>query len=129
MPASADQQEKIRAILERLSAEFRDDCQEKIDHCGDIVRRLSKQRDNWRVDMVELQRRIHSIKGTAGTFGFPAITLIAHKLEDYLKSLKSPAGHARDIQIFLDVIRDIAECGINPPKEEYPALLRTLPRL
>ena len=128
MSAPADQQEKIRAILARLSAEFRDDCREKIDECGDILQRLSEQHDNWREDMIELQRRIHNIKGSAGSFGFPAITLIAHKLEDDLEAAESPAGHTHDIQVFLDVIRDIADRGINPPEEEYPALLRTLPR-
>ena len=129
MSTPANQQDKIQAILARLSAEFRDDCQEKIDQCSDIVRRLSKQRDDWREDMIELQRRVHNIKGTAGTFGFPSITLIAHKLEDYLESLKSPAEHTRDIQVFLDIIRDIVERGTDTPEEEYPALLRNLPRL
>lgn len=124
-----DQQERIRALLARMSVEFRDDCREKMDECGDILRRLSKQRDNWREDMTELQRRIHNVKGSAGTFGFPAITLIAHKLEDYLDAIESPAGHAPVIQAFLDAMRDIAERGINPPEEEYPALLRALPRL
>ena len=111
-----------------MSAEFRDDCREKIDECGDILQRLSEARDNWREDMIELQRRIHNVKGSGGTFGFPAITLIAHKLEDYLEALESPAGHARNIQVFLDIIHDIAERGINPPEAEYPTLLQSLPR-
>ena len=129
MSAPTDPQEKIRVILARLSAEFRADCPEQMDECDSIVLRLSEQRDNWREDLAELQRRVHSIKGNAGTFGFPAITLIAHKLEDYLEAVESPAKHARDIRVFLDTIRDIAANGRNPPEEEYPALLRTLPRL
>jgi CheY-like chemotaxis protein/HPt (histidine-containing phosphotransfer) domain-containing protein len=128
MSIPSDQQERIRLLLARMSVEFRDDCREKMDECGDILRRLSERRDNWREEMTELQRRIHNVKGSAGTFGFPAITLIAHKLEDYLEAVESPVEHVRDIQVFLDAMRDIAERGVNPPEGEYPALLRTLPR-
>lgn len=129
MPAPLDQQEKIRSILARLSAEFREDCREKMDECDTVLLRLANRTDNWREDMIPLQRLVHSIKGSAGTFGFPAVTLIAHKLEDYLEALDSPAGHTRDIQVFLDIIRDIVAKGTNPPEEEYPALLRSLPRV
>ena len=59
MSISPDQQEKIRVMLARLSAEFRDVCREKIDQCDAIVQRLSEQRDTWREDMIELQRRVH----------------------------------------------------------------------
>lgn len=128
MSAYADPQERLRVMLAHMSAEFRDDCREKIDECDDILRRLSEQRDNWREDMTEMQRRSHSVKGSAGSFGFPAITLIAHKLEDYLEALDSLAGHGRDIRAFLDAIRDIAERGTNPPEEKYPAQLQSLPR-
>ncbi len=129
MSAPVDPQERIRNALARLSAEFRDDCQEKMDECDAILPRLSNRRGNWREDMIELQRRVHSVKGSAGTFGFPAITLIAHKLEDYLEALESPTVHTRDIQVFLDAIRDIVASGTNPPEEDYPALFRTLPRV
>jgi CheY-like chemotaxis protein/HPt (histidine-containing phosphotransfer) domain-containing protein len=128
MPATADQ-DKIRAMLARLSAEFRDDCRDKMDECDAILHRLAEGPDTWREEMLRLQRIVHNVKGSAGTFGFPAVTLIAHKLEDYLEALDSPAGHARDIQVFLDTIRDIVARGANPPEDEYPALLRTLPRV
>ncbi|MBM3951552.1 MAG: response regulator [Rhodospirillales bacterium] len=129
MPAPAAPQDKVRAILERLSAEFRDSCRDAMDECDAIVGRLSKPDDDWHQDMVELQRRVHNVKGSGATFGFPAISLIAHKFEDYLEGLETPAKHVRDLQVFLDAIRSIAERGTNPPEEEYPALLRSLPRL
>ena len=129
MPTPADLQDKIRSILARLRAEFREDCREKMDECDTALLRLADRPDNWREDMIPLQRLVHNIKGSTGAFGFPAITLIAHKLEDYLEALDSPAGHIRDIPVFLDIIRDIVAKGTNPPEEEYPALLRSLPRV
>jgi CheY-like chemotaxis protein/HPt (histidine-containing phosphotransfer) domain-containing protein len=128
MSGPGDPQERIRLMLARMSAEFRDNCRETMDECGDILGRLAERRDNWREDLTELQRRVHNVKGSAGTFGFPAITLIAHKLEDYLDAIESPWDHVRAIQVFLDTMRDIAERGIDPPEEDYPALLRALPR-
>lgn len=128
MSASADSQEKFRAMLERLSAEFRDSCRESMDECDLILERLSKSGPTDTATLIELQRRIHNVKGQGGSFGFPAITLIVHKLEDYLEAADKPAGHVRDIQVFLDAIRAIVESGANPPEGDYPALLRTLPR-
>jgi CheY-like chemotaxis protein/HPt (histidine-containing phosphotransfer) domain-containing protein len=128
MPASADPQEKFRVMLERLTAEFRDSCREAMDECEGILNRLSNRTGDAGTDMIELQRRVHNVKGSGATFGFPAVSLIAHKLEDFLEATDKPADHVRDIQVFLDAMRAIAESGVNPPEGDYPALLRTLPR-
>jgi CheY-like chemotaxis protein/HPt (histidine-containing phosphotransfer) domain-containing protein len=127
MSAPANLDDKARAILARLSTEFRDGCRDTMDECEEILGRLSNPSGDWRPDMIELQRRIHNIKGRGGSFGFPAISLIVHKLEDYLEVIDAPADHVRDIQAFLDIIRGIAETGIYPPENEYPVLLRSLP--
>lgn len=75
-----------------------------------------------------LQRHVHSIKGTAGTFGFPSISDFAHRLEDFIEALKDVSPHLDEIQLFLDRITEVAESGHNPDEEEYSRLLRSLPR-
>jgi len=39
-------------------------------------------------DFVDLQRDIHSLKGSAGTFGFSSVTIVAHRLKDYIEATR-----------------------------------------
>ena len=59
---------------------------------------------------------------------FPAITMIAHALEDYIETAgKVGPDHLPAIQAYTDAIRVIADHGENPGDSETTEILRALP--
>lgn len=116
-------------LIAGLALEFIENSSDSIDIIDTILTDLMKGKDG---DFLELQRRVHSIKGGGGTFGFPAITLIAHALEDYIEtsrieSVRIDNNHLQAIQIYADAIHDILDKGINPDDAETTEILRRLP--
>ncbi len=76
--------------------------------------------------MEEIARQVHSLKGLAATFGFPLISVIAHRLEDYLSGLSHPnASEARDILVFVDRVQDVLD--ESPVDDDASKLARGLP--
>lgn len=60
----------------------------------------------------DLYRHVHSLKGSAGTFGFSVISDICHRLEDHLITIKSDYRKADkkfvdDALMFVDLIREV----------------------
>jgi len=104
----------VDEILARLSAEF-------IDDTADRLNELESQLDSWSSgqggdhDLLALIRReAHSIKGMGGSFGYPSISVIGHRLEDYLTGLDAfTEDHVRNVLRYLDGVRRIAEEGDN----------------
>ncbi len=119
-------------LLRQLGLEFLESCEDSLDVVDTNLTHLI-QGDNddgggWDDGFNEILRRIHSIKGSGGTFGFPAVTLIAHGLEDYIET--SPTigtGQLNAIQAYADAIRDIVNRGENPGDGETTKILRALP--
>ncbi|MBL6933214.1 MAG: Hpt domain-containing protein [Rhodospirillales bacterium] len=118
----------VDSILAKLSAEFIDDCLDNLDEADKALVSMRANPDDLQSHYDNLHRLVHSIKGTAGTFGFPAVGAIAHRLEDFMEALDGVYSHLDDIQQFLVKMREIAESGINPEGDEYIDLLRRLPR-
>lgn len=77
---------------------------------------------------LEIRREVHNLNGMGATFGFPAISLIAHRLEDFLASIETP-DHRQiaDIQVFQDHLLDIVSLGEDPGDEASGDIIRRLP--
>ncbi len=118
----------VDAIIANLSGEFIDDCLDNVEEAEKALANIKDGRGDFKKQYANLQRHVHSIKGTAGTFGFPAIGVFAHRLEDFIEALKDVNPYLDEIQTFLDRIREVAESGHNPQEEEYIRLVRSLPR-
>ncbi|NQU55868.1 MAG: Hpt domain-containing protein [Rhodospirillales bacterium] len=118
----------VDAIIANLSGEFVEDCLDNVEEAEKALANMQNGQGDFKNQYDNLQRHVHSIKGTAGTFGFPAIGVFAHRLEDFIEALKDVSPHLDKIQIFLDKIREIAESGHNPEGEDYIRLVRSLPR-
>jgi CheY-like chemotaxis protein len=84
--------------------------------------------DEASVGIAELRREAHTVKGLAGSFGFPLVGAIAHRFEDYLADLeKIDDLEAASLVDFTSWIREIIESGTNPPAEEETRIIRSLP--
>lgn len=81
------------------------------------------------VDFDALFRAVHSLKGTAGTFGLAIISAVCHAYEDYLNS-EHPhnAKFLSSCLDYVDLLRSTAE-GIHQGRNEFShveAIIRTL---
>lgn len=78
--------------------------------------------------MGQIFRLVHNMKGSAGTFGYPLISLIAHRLEDYIRGIEEPtAREPADILIFVDRMRDILDGKLEPDDVAADKIVRGLP--
>jgi chemotaxis protein histidine kinase CheA len=114
--------------LARLKTDYIEGSGDKLDVIDAIIDRMYRGDGDRGADFVDMQREIHSLKGSAGTYGFASISLITHRLEDYIEATRRlDHDQLRDVQTYIDRIRDIFQAGVNPTEAEMDTLLRALP--
>jgi CheY-like chemotaxis protein len=73
-------------------------------------------------------RDTHTLKGQGGSFDFPSITMIAHRLEDYLAGIGALESHyIIDAQHFMSAMMRILESGTQPGDGTCSQIPRGLP--
>ncbi|MBT4587728.1 MAG: hypothetical protein HN884_09295 [Rhodospirillaceae bacterium] len=124
-----NQETNLEDVLEQLRLEYIENSQDKLDMVDGLIEKLLElDGEEWREIYVEFQRQIHSIKGTAGSYGFQVVTEISHSLEDYLETSNNLAAEQlSDIQLYVDQMRWIFKAGKNPGHEATAEILRKLP--
>lgn len=112
-------------IVAQLREEFLADARERIDLLQESLWDAAAPGEKV---LLTIRREVHSLKGMGASLGFPAVTLIAHRLEGYIAGLPVlTPRHRRDVEMFVDRLRDIVALGKNPLGAETAALLRGLP--
>jgi len=118
----------IENILHEIRLEFIVTTSERLTVVDDLISTMIDDGSEIDDSLIEFQRHIHSIKGQGATFDFPTVSTIAHRLEDYIET--APALRNKqllDMQIFVDVIRQIIESGDDPSESEAKKILTDLP--
>ncbi len=107
---------------------FIEDCDDKLENLDTYLENMANQIGTPADNLLSIMRIIHSIKGLGGTFGFPAISIIAHRLEDFLKN-QTDLNHKdiKNIYLFLDQIRALMERKEQPGSDEIAKITRALP--
>lgn len=115
-------------IVRHLRQEFLDDSRDRAEI---LDRTLADLRAGTAPDgdaVTCLRREAHNLKGTGAAFGFPVVSLIAHRLEDYLaEATRLEPRHVADAQKFVDALSAVLEGGVNPDRPAREWLLRSLP--
>lgn len=76
------------------------------------------------------RRHGHELKGAGRSFGYPVLTLIAHRLESYLDDMTDwQARSQADLQAFVDKLGEMLERKTQPTDEEIAAIVRALPSI
>lgn len=115
-------------IMAQLREEFLAHSQSRLEILDACIASLLATEDGGADQLIEFQREVHNLKGTGASFGFPSISLIAHRLEDYLLLAGNPATkQLGDIQIFVDRLSDIIDQAVEPDDDAINKILRTLP--
>jgi len=115
-------------LEDRLRVEFMDDARDRLEVMNDALDGAAKgSRDDASVIGV-LRLEAHNFKGMGTSFGYPTVSLVAHRLEDYLAGLKELTAKQRnDAQIFVDRIAELVERSNQPQLAETNQIIRALP--
>ena len=115
-------------LIEKLRTEFLEATEDNLDFIEDISNQSLEGAVEPGQAFEEIRRRIHSIKGTAASVGYPITSTIAHRLEDYLEGAKDlNETLIGGIGKYADKIREIISSGKEPSPQETSAMLRALP--
>ncbi|MCW9034140.1 MAG: response regulator [Alphaproteobacteria bacterium] len=118
----------LEKALAKLKQEFIESSGDRLDEIDAAIDRIFKETGDREADYFQMQRDIHSIKGSAGTHGFNAVTVIAHRVEDYIESTRRlTKTQLQDVQVYVDRIREIMEAGKDPSESELNKILHGLP--
>ncbi|MBV17923.1 MULTISPECIES: Hpt domain-containing protein [Thalassospira] len=115
-------------IVASLKQDFIEDTVDRVDRIETTIDRIAGGMDEAGPGIAELRREAHTVKGLAGSFGFPLVGAIAHRLEDYIAELTEINDlEAASLVDFTSWIREIIESGTNPAADEETRILRSLP--
>ena len=115
----------IEKYMLEMQETFVESCIDQIEEIESLLEKTYKalqqsiQAHDFSDQIKSIRRAAHSIKGKGRSFGFPAVSVISHRLEDYLSNTQNnlSVSNVRDVQIFLDRIRDALlknSCSLTP---------------
>lgn len=115
-------------LEDRLRLEFIDDARDRLEVMNAAIGGAEKgTRDHGEVVGL-LRLEAHNFKGMGTTFGYPTVSLVAHRLEDYLSGLKKlDPKQLGDSQIFVDRIAELVDRAEQPQLAETNRIIRALP--
>lgn len=122
-------QESLRERLEeQLRQDFLDDCGDKLDGIGQGLEELAHSAANPENLILRIRRDAHSLKGMGSSFGYPAITVVAHRMEDFMTGRTNMSDvDIKSAYVFLDKIRDLMNRTEQPGSQEIADIARRLP--
>ena len=97
--ASAD------GLVGSLHDEFEAGCEVKIKQLVEIFSKRWQSAATRAQAVLEMRSLSHSLKGEAGTFGYPLITEIGDHFSDYLRETKTEAQKPEAIKSYIDAFQ------------------------
>lgn len=118
----------IDDLVANLAGEFLVDTVDTLGTLDQLVSETHAGKVDAGYTLRAIRREIHTLKGQGGSFGFPSLTVISYRLENYLADLTAlTERQLNDIHKFLDRLHEIVDSGVNPEDEEVSKIVRTLP--
>ncbi len=119
---------EFEEALARLKAEFLDSTRDRLDEVELTIDKIVREDGNVGDLLHDVRLYVHSLKGSAGSYGLNLVSVIAHRLEDYLET--SPLrehSHWQDVIAFIDAIRGVVDLGDDPDDDRQSEILAALP--
>lgn len=115
-------------LEDRLRVEFIDDARDRLQTMYDALDGLEKG-SRSDADVIGVFRlEANNFKGMGTSFGYPTVSLIAHRLEDYLTGVTRLDQRERvDLPVFLDRIAQVVDRAEQPALAETNQIIRALP--
>ena len=114
-------------VVRQLDIEYHDDASERIADMAQCLARIGEDGPNEAL-ISKLRRQGHNLKGTAASFGYPVITMIAHRLETYLNDMREWEPQTLDsLYRFVDLMGEMLDRPVQPSDDEISQIVRSLP--
>ena len=115
-------------MMARLRREFLDTADDRLGTLDSLVAEVRDNKPDNPERMSEFRRIAHSLKGMGGTFGYPLVSVIAHRLEDYIETESDiHSDIVDDVQNYLDRMRDVLDGVFQPDDPKTAEIVRALP--
>jgi len=120
---------QIQEVLQKMRLDYVANLPQRLDAIEAMVRALGP--GNAPEDNCDnLHRAVHSLKGTAGTYGVAIISTVCRPFEDYVESFLEDYASAGDAQIrtcmcFIDLLRRAQE-QVAAGRESFPDIEASL---
>ncbi len=126
----AQNEEAHDLILAELCDEFLADAGERLEDISEQIEIGLNADCDAQAVLLAIRRQCHNLKGMGGSFGFPTITLISHRLEDYLARARViDKAIANDIDCYCRHLTDIVSAGKDPGPDSAARIVRDLPAI
>jgi len=117
----------VEEIVDDLRHEFIDELQEDLKILQIKLEEVRNERRDIKEVAADIQKMAILMRGQAENLGLHLISIVAHRMEDYLADVKEFPPRIRDDLVkFADVLSDLVENRI-PPDTEARKLVRDLP--
>ena len=114
-------------MMRALQVELQDDATDRLAEMGRILERMTADGPSDTA-LSALRRLAHNMKGIGGSFGYPALAQIAHRMENYVNDLTNwTADTAGELQRFIDRMAEMLDRTSQPTDEELAQIVRALP--
>ncbi|WP_448202672.1 Hpt domain-containing protein [Azospirillum sp. sgz302134] len=115
-------------LEDRLRVEFIDDARDRLEVMNTAIDGASKGTRDHGEAIGVLRLEAHNFKGMGTSFGYPTVSLVAHRMEDYLAGLKElDLRQLADTQVFVDRIAELVDRAEQPQLAETNRIIRALP--
>jgi len=115
-------------LEDRLRVEFVDDARDRLERMYGSLEKVKKGQLADTDCIAVLRMEVHSLKGCGTAFGYPALSLVAMRMEDYLSGLTHlNERQIIDSHVFLDRTSELVDRSKQPDVSETNQLVRTLP--
>lgn len=113
---------------EQIRAEFVDEAEDNLNTVEIILENLRSGNEDPAEALNKIRRPIHSLKGTSSVADFPLVTVVMHRLEDYMSNIKQiEKPQIEDIQIYIDKARELSSLDVDQTDVSSADLVRQLP--
>lgn len=114
--------------METLRNEFVDECKDRLESITTNLENIINNIGDISYNLLVIRRDIHSIKGMGSSFGYPAVTTITHRAEEFLIGCQEfNVQDSADLYKYIDYIQELIKTEKQPSSEEIAKIVRNLP--
>ena len=107
-----------KTMIDNMAGEFRADALARLESITRLLDEFQVNEDRLSDDFELILEEIHSIKGTAKTFGYGALSHVAHAMNDWMFEIKNNGGTTialsapalgDDLRVFVSIMVDVTQ--------------------
>jgi len=115
-------------LEQRLRVEFVDDARDRLDRLYQQLSAMKQAGGGGGEAIAVLTREAQNLRACGTAFGYPAVSLVAHRLENYLSGVDSVTEmQVGDLYVFVDRIAALVDRPTQPDLKETNEIVRKLP--